>query len=250
MNHLLGVWKLLCLIALCITGLFTLCAVFPKLTSTQRAQRVTTWAKGVLGTLRVELTIIGQPSAAGPLMLVANHTSWLDIIALHASLFSRFIAKLELRRWPVMGFMAAQAGTLFLERSSRRDALRVVHQIAKCLQDGEVVAIFPEGTTGDGTALLPFHGNLLQAAISTNAPVQAVCIQYLDARTGRRSDAANFVGDVHFLVSLWSTLCTQNLAIEVQFGQLQWASGRTRRIWAGDLHIAVSNMQQRTDNCK
>ena len=203
-----------------------------------------TWAMGVLRCLKIELVIIGQPHFPGPLMLVANHTSWLDITALHASLFSRFIAKDELRRWPLIGFMAAQSGTFFLERNSRRDALRTVHRIAKSLQNGEVVAVFPEGTTSDGSALLPFHGNLLQAAISVNAPVQPVCIQYFDARSGLRSETPNYVGDVHFLVSLWSILCAENLSVWVQFGTPQWASGRTRRAWAKDLQAGVGDMQR------
>jgi 1-acyl-sn-glycerol-3-phosphate acyltransferase len=243
-----GVRKLLCMITHCFSGLITIWIVFPKLTSAEREQRVTAWAKGVLRALKVELIVTGQPGFSGPLMLVANHTSWLDIASLHASLFSRFVAKHELRPWPVIGFMAAQSGTLFLERRSRRDALRVVHQIAKCLQDGEVVAVFPEGTTGDGASVLPFHGNLLQAAISVNAPVQPVYIQYRDSRSGRRSDAPNYVGEVHFLVSLWATLCAQNLSVCVHFGTPQWASGRSRRTWATDLHTAVSAMQQRADH--
>ena len=245
MNRLLGIWKLLRLAAHCFAGLFTVCVVFPKLASAQREQKVMAWARGVLRCLKVELVVIGQPSFPGPLMLVANHTSWLDITALHASLFSRFIAKHELRLWPVIGFMAAQSGTFFLERHSGRDALRAVHHIAKSLQDGEVVAVFPEGTTSDGSAVLPFHGNLLQAAISVNAPVQPVCIQYLDAHSGQRSEAPNYVGDVHFLVSLWSIVCAENLSVRVQFGMPQWASGRTRRTWAKDLHASVGDMQRR-----
>ncbi len=247
MKRLQGVWKLLRLIAHCVLGLFTIWTVFPKLTPSQREQKVTAWAKGVLRALKVELVVTGQPGFKGPLMLVANHTSWLDIAVLHAGLFSRFVAKHELRPWPVIGFMAAQSGTLFLERRSRRDAMRLVHQIAKCLQDGEVVAVFPEGTTSDGTSVLPFHGNLLQAAISVNAPVQPVHIQYLDSRSGRRSAAPNYVGEVHFLVSLWATLCAENLSVSVHFGPSEWASGRSRRTWATDLHATVSAMQQRAE---
>ena len=248
MNHLLGVWKLLGLVVHCISGIFVICTVFPRLTSAQRGQKVVLWANGVLRRLKVELHVDGQPHSAGPLMLVANHTSWLDITAVHASLFSRFVAKHELRKWPVIGYMASQSGTLFLERRSPKDALRVVHQIAQCLRDGDVIAIFPEGTTSDGSALLPFHGNLLQAAISADAPVQPVCIQYLDTRTGQLSSAPNYVGNAHFLASLWSTLCAQNLSVRVRFGQPQWSSGRSRRTWAIDLHHAVRDIQFRPDN--
>ena len=76
----------------------------------------------------------------------------------------------------------SSGGTLFIERERKRDALRVVHQIAAALRAGDIVAVFPEGTTGDGRDVLPFHANLLQAAIATGAPVQPVVLRYRDAR--------------------------------------------------------------------
>jgi hypothetical protein len=84
------------------------------------------------------------------------------------------VAKSELKAWPLIGPLATAAGTLYIERASSRDALRVVHHMAERLQAGDVLAVFPEGTTGDGVHVLPFHANLLQAAIAARAPAQAV----------------------------------------------------------------------------
>ena len=148
MNRLIGVLRLARLVAHCLKGFCTLWLVFPKLSLAQREKKVAAWAQGVLARLNVDLRVVGQPGANGAVMLVANHSSWLDIAAIHARIFSHFVAKHELRHWPAIGLMAARSGTLFLERLSSRDAFRVVHQIAKCLRDGEVVALFPEGTTG------------------------------------------------------------------------------------------------------
>ena len=94
---------------------------------------------------------------------------------------ARFVSKADVGHWPFIGYLVASGGTLFIERERKRDALRVVHQIAAALQAGDIVAVFPEGTTSDGHDVLPFHANLLQAAIATAAPVQPLVLRYRDA---------------------------------------------------------------------
>src|SRR5690606_17497009 len=118
---------------------------------------------------------------------------------------ARFVAKAELRRWPVVGWMSRAAGTLFIERERKRDALRVVHQLAQALRDGHSVVVFPEGTTGDGATLLPFHANLLQAAIATGTPVQPVVLRYSDA-AHRFSPAVQYLGATTLVRSAWRVL--------------------------------------------
>jgi 1-acyl-sn-glycerol-3-phosphate acyltransferase len=117
----------------------------------------------------------------GPVLLVANHISWLDIVVLHAARHCRFVSKAMCKRWPLIGTLATGAGTLYIERESRRDAMRVVHHMADALQAGDILAVFPEGTTSDGISLLPFHANLIQAAVSAGAPVQPVALRFIDA---------------------------------------------------------------------
>src|SRR5687768_6892979 len=161
--------------------------LFPRLTPAARTRQVQAWARTLLTRLDVELKIVGTPPRAGPLLLVANHISWVDILALHAACHCRFVAKADVQRWPVIGTLATGAGTVYVARESRRDVLRVVHHMAQALRDGDILAIFPEGTTGDGSSVLPFHANLLQAAISADSPVQTVAIRFLDVRSGRPS---------------------------------------------------------------
>ena len=106
---------------------------------------------------------------------------------------ARFVSKADVRHWPLLGWLVACGGTLFIERERKRDALRVVHQMAEALQAGETVAVFPEGTTSDGHGLLPFHANLLQAAIATETPVQPVALRYhrrRRRRSARRSSSS------------------------------------------------------------
>ena len=153
------------------------------------------------------------------------------------------MSKDEIARWPVVSTLANAADTLYITRESRRDAMRVVHQMAQCLRDGDVLAIFPEGTTGDGSTLLPFHANLLQAAISANAPVQPVALQFADATTGCISFAPCYVGDDTLWQSLWRTLCADNVQAVVQFGTPELAQGRERRAWSADLRETIAALR-------
>src|SRR3569832_1870289 len=121
------------------------------------------------------------------MLLVANHISWLDILVVHAARHCRFVSKSEVKRWPLIGTLATGANTLNIERESRRDAVRVVHHMAEALRAGDVLAVFPEGTTSDGRALLPFHANLIQAAISAAAPVLPVALSFMDKGSGAAS---------------------------------------------------------------
>jgi 1-acyl-sn-glycerol-3-phosphate acyltransferase len=106
--------------------------------------------------------------------------------------------------------------------------------------------VFPEGTTGDGIGMLPFHSNLIQSAIEGEAPIQTLALQFIDTRTHSISMAARFVGDDTLLASIWSTLNASGLKAVVNFGELQMASGRNRRAWAHDLHHDVMALKQ---NC-
>ena len=118
------------------------------------------------------------------MLVVANHISWLDIFVLNAHHPVRFVAKAEIAKWPVVSRMIRGAGTVFIERERRRDTHRVNHQMAHVLANGDVVAIFPEGTTTYGTDVLPFKSSLLQPIVEAEGHVQPVAIRYRDA--GRR----------------------------------------------------------------
>ena len=122
----------------------------------------------------------------------------------------------------------------------------MVKDMALSLQNGDVLAVFPEGTTGDGIGMLPFHSNLLQSAIEADSPIQALALQFIDTRTESISMAARFVGDDTLLASIWSTLNAQGLKAVVNFGELQLAHGRNRRAWAHDLQVDVMALKK---NC-
>lgn len=237
-----AVWRLCRVLGHLLAGLATLLLRFPRLTREQKEMLVQVWSDRMLACLGITLQVRGAPPAPGPLLLVANHISWLDITALHAARYCRFVSKADVRRWPLIGTLAAGAGTLFIERSSRRDASRMVRHMAQSLRDGDVLAVFPEGTTSDGLQLLPFHANLLQAAIAAEVPVQPVALRFLDQQTGQRSLAPCYVGDDTLIGSVWRTLCTPGLVVQVCLGEPQQADGRDRRVWAVDLRDTICQL--------
>jgi len=207
----------------------------------RRSDEVQRWSRQMLRALGISLHIEGEAPQQGPLLLVANHVSWLDILVVHAARHCRFVSKSEVHHWPLIGPMAEAGRTLFIERASRRDAMRVVHQMATSLSSGDILAIFPEGTTGDGSVLLPFHANLIQAAISSQAPVMPLGLSYREAN-GQPSRAVLYIGDDTLVGSVLRTLGATRLTARVRFGQPQEAQGRDRRAWTQDLHEAVRHL--------
>lgn len=215
MRSLRAVWRLLRALLHLLHGLAIVLLQFGHLDEAGRHRRIRWWAGKMLRVLGVQLQAQGQPHA-GRTLLVANHISWMDILAIHAVCpQARFVSKADVKHWPVIGHLVGAAGTLYIERERKRDAMRVVHQTAEALQRGDTVAVFPEGTTSDGTALLPFHANLLQAAIASEAPVQPVALRFSDPAHAV-SPAAAYVGDTTLLQSLWWVAKADGLTAHVR----------------------------------
>lgn len=243
MRNFVAVIKLAKVAAHLLVGLLTVYFHFPKLTQSQKNKRIEVWAGVLLAKLAIKLIVNGRPPKAGPVLLVSNHISWLDILVIHAAGHCRFVSKADIKHWPVLGTLTTAGGTLYIERESRRDAMRVVHHMSEALSAGDIVAVFPEGTTGNGVDMLPFHANLLQAAIAVDAPVQPIALSFRDTATGQISQAASFVGDETLLGSLWNTLKSCNLAAVATYGVPQWAHGRDRRTWAADLSTEIASLK-------
>lgn len=244
MHSLKACWKMLRAIAHVLGGWWTIRFAFPTLSPAEQALRVQAWAQGMLAVMGVRLVVQGTPPVAGPMLVVSNHLSWLDILALHAAQHMRFVSKAGVKQWPVLGTLSTGGGSLYLERERPRDAMRVVHHMTKALRAGDLVAIFPEGTTSNGQGLLPFHANLLQAAISADSPVQPTALRFADAATGQTSQAPRYIDDDNLLTSLWNTLRAPPLLAIVRFGEPQSSYGRERRAWARSLHEDVQQLRR------
>ncbi len=215
---------------------------FPGLSTLQRSERIQAWALDLLALLAIKVVATGKAPQSGPLLLVANHISWLDIVLLLAGGPCRFVAKSEIQHWPLFGRLSRGVGTLFIARESPRDALRVVHHMADELRAGALLAIFPEGTTSDGHRLLPFHANLFQAAISAHAPIQPIALSFVDARTGQLSLAPCYIDDDSLMRSVWRTLTAPSLCATLNFGVPQLPKGRERRVLAADVRRDIEGL--------
>ncbi|MEO5658349.1 MAG: lysophospholipid acyltransferase family protein [Polaromonas sp.] len=237
-------WRLLRIFGHILAGVWIAAVRLPRLQPSQQSAQVQAWALAFLGHAGITLEIRGQPPLTGPVLLVANHISWLDIPVMHAARHCRFVSKSDVQDWPLIGTLAKGAGTLYIERSSRRDAMRIVHLMRDALKAGEVLAVFPEGTTGDGRLLLAFHANLLQAAVSAEAPAQAVGLRFVDQASGQTSHAPSYTGDDSLLGSIWRTLCAPPLVAVVHYGQPEGSEGRDRRAWSQHLRSAVDGLRQ------
>ncbi len=214
MQTLLAAWRLLRATVHVLHGMLVMTR-FPSLDAAGRHERIRWWSAGLLRVMGLKVDVSGLPRP-GATLIVANHISWLDIAAIHAAApHARFVSKADVLAWPLLGWLIKNAGTLFIERERKRDALRVVHTVAASLQAGETIAVFPEGTTGAGPELLPFHANLLQAAVSTGTPVQPVVLRFDDA-SGRFCEAAQYIGDTTLLQSLWRVASARRMKVAVQ----------------------------------
>ena len=244
MNALRGCWRLGRALGVILAGWATVVFLFPRMGVALQEVRVQAWARQMLTVLGIALELRGDPPAPGPLLLVANHMSWLDILVMHAARHCRFVSKADVKRWPLIGTLATGGGTIYIERESRRDAMRVVHRMAASRAAGEILAVFPEGTTSDGVSLLAFHGNLVQAAISAGAPVQPVALRFIDAATGETSLTPCYIGDDSLVASLWRTVSGPPVTAIVRYGEPQHALGRDRRRWAQDLRASVERLRR------
>lgn len=201
-----------------------------------RSALVSAWQRRLCHLLRLSVRVHGAP-LEGPVLLAANHVSWLDIIVLGGVCETRFLAKQEVRQWPLVGGLTARAGTLFIRRNAPGAAQHAADEMTWALRRGCRLALFPEGTTTDGSGLARFHSRLFQAAVRAHAPVQPVALRY--AENGGRSARAPFLGEQSLLNHLWH-LSARGLEVELHFlPPLQPLAGRAQLAAASQSAIAA-----------
>ncbi|PKB22118.1 lysophospholipid acyltransferase family protein [Janthinobacterium sp. 64] len=187
-------------------GMAKSAVLFPWLDLEGRNRRIRRWSTQLLDICGVH---VAQPAdsvaALEHAMVVANHVSWLDIFVINAVHPCRFVAKAEIRAWPILGWLAGRAGTIFISRGSKRDLRLIFQGLVDKLTAGERIAFFPEGTTAAQGQILPFHANLFEAAIDAQVPVQPFALVYVDDK-GALHHAVDFIGDMSFAQSMVAIL--------------------------------------------
>jgi 1-acyl-sn-glycerol-3-phosphate acyltransferase len=208
----------------------TVAIVLPVAGPAARDRLIARWSRRLLGILRIELHAPGSPAPgewAGS-MIAANHVSWLDVVVINAVCPARFVAKAEVRDWPLIGWMTQKTGNLFIARRERGASFLAVSVLKLFLRQGYRVAFFPEATTTDGTRLKPFHPELFEAACQTRALVRPAAIRYADA-DGLRCAAAAFVDDMALVDSLDALFRMPELHAHLAWAPPISTAGKTRR---------------------
>ncbi len=197
-------------------GLLKVALLFPFLGQPARERRVQRWSRQLVTICGVSLSIneTAQRELVSPALIVCNHISWLDIFVINTIHPCRFVAKSDIRSWPLIGWLCEHTGTIFIARGKQRDVRRIYAGLVKSIHDGERVAFFPEGTTAPQGVVLPFHANLFEAAIEAEVPVQPYALRYLDA-DGSLHDSADFIGEMTFVDSVIAILASGGMRAEL-----------------------------------
>jgi 1-acyl-sn-glycerol-3-phosphate acyltransferase len=202
-------------IVLVLLGLFLTATAYPWIGMRGRWTLNQTWSRCLLWICGISLKVRGAPLMDGPVLVVANHVSWIDIFVINAVRPTAFIAKSEIRKWPVIGWLVAGAGTVFIQRGQRHAIQAAGEAMKRRFAVGEAVGLFPEGTTSEGFSLLPFHGSLFEPARQAQVAIQPLTLRFL--RNGKRDAYAAFVGDETLVNNLWRVLSTRGLAVETVY---------------------------------
>ena len=217
------------------------CAIFPVLPGKLRKKLVQRWCIRLLRILKVKVVIHGDPSTlfgSQPYLLVANHISWLDIHIINSIRPVIFVAKADVSKWPIFGYLASMLGTIFLKREKLSDIKRVIQLMKDKFANQEVVAIFPEGTSSDGKAVLPFKSNLFESAHQAHVDVLPITIQYTE--NNQYSDRAAFIGDMELIDSIKNILKTNHLVVHVYLSD-KLPAHLTRQELASQAHQLVAS---------
>lgn len=215
----------------------TVALAFPFLPVKARRALKSRWSRQLLDALGVRLRIAGTPPASG--LLVANHISWLDVYAINALAPTAFVAKNDVRAWPLIGWLSTHTETIFLERGSRSAAMRAKERLTDELRQRACVAVFPEGTTSNGDTLLPFHSALFQSALDAGMRVAPVALRYTGS-DGEPSPAPAYVGDTSLWQCLRTIVTTGGLTGHLYFLPALDPAGMDRRQLAQQAHRLIA----------
>lgn len=234
-------WRWLRFLSHVAVAVFMVGLVFPRVSAARRNALTGWWARKLLRIMGIVLSPHGAvPDAdARNLIIASNHVSWVDIFVISAAHPALFIAKSEIRDWPIAGFICERAGTIFIRRARRRDTAVINETMHKVLSEGYTVGFFPEGTTTPGDKLLKFHTSLFEPAVVNNATLLPVALRYR-SEDGQPCPAIAFVGEISFVESVGLMLSQRKMIAEVTFAPPLAAGSFTRRELASQAEASVA----------
>ena len=213
-----------------ITGLILAASILPFVQKSTKSYLIKWWCSGLLCAFNIQVKTFGKPpsSMAQGVLFVANHVSWSDIHALNSVVALRFISKSDVKEWPIFGYLATQANTLFINRDNLQAAGKIVDVCSASLKDGDNLCFFPEGTTSDGQQVLPFKSSIVQAAIDAKALIWPVAVRYVNADASLNTQMA-YAGETTMLQSIVAILNIKKPVVELHFLEPIVTADQTRR---------------------
>ncbi len=204
-----------------------------------RAAWLQNTSRRLLLVFRIETRSTGDIPSSG--LLVCNHLSYLDILVLSALAPCVFVAKREVKHWPIFGWFARKAGTVFVHRDQRAQATQTVDKIETALQTGALVVLFPEGTSSGGESILPFKSSLLEPAARQNLPLAAAFLRY-ELGDGDVSKEVCYWKDMTLLPHLINLCSKRAVHASVHFNHLRKGNADRKHL-ARQLHAEVLRMK-------
>ena len=214
--------------------------LFPIVGTRQRDWLISYWSRQLLKVLGVRVQAGQPPAMPEGALLVSNHISWLDIYLIYGARRVHFVSKAEVRKWPLVGWLAHQGGTLFIERGRRADTARINQEMRDLMQHGAWVGVFPEGTTSDGRGVHKFYSSLLQPAVELACPIVPVAIRYT-THHGEYTAVPAYIDGISLWESLQRIISGTGLVAELSFGK-PFAPEHHRRELAVHAEAAVAGL--------
>jgi 1-acyl-sn-glycerol-3-phosphate acyltransferase len=216
-------WRSAALILLLFAGLLIIFSFYRFLSKARQSRTKKAWSRLLVGACGLRICVQSDPLVDWdqPTLIVLNHVSWLDIFVVNAVLPATFVAKSEIRNWPLVGWLVSGTRTIFVERGSRHAVRHTNREILRRLAQDEPVAFFPEGTTTDGTTLLPFHASLFAVALpdgdhlKRSVSVVPALLRY--TRQGKPSEIPAYTGDQTLVNSVLKILACKGLEVNLHW---------------------------------
>ena len=215
--------------------------VYPRVTHERHRALLRWWSAKLLRILNITAVLAGDAPRGDAAMIAANHVSWVDIFLISSVKPTRFVAKSEIRGWPIAGWIADRAGTLFIRRDQMRDMARIDARVREILGEGDCVGLFPEGITTEGDELRRFHSSLFEPAVANGARVHPAAIRY-EHPDGSLCRQMSFIGERTFVESLALIVRQKAVRARITFAAPIETAGASRREVALAVEASVASL--------